>query len=110
MFRRQKLDQLQQKKQALVLESGVNRVTLAAELERLRSATGRASGALRSPRKLAVPAAILAAAAGFLFTRRRTRSLIRSAVWAAKWGVPAYRLWKSFSSTSRRRAVAERSN
>ena len=99
MFRRNQVEQFKERKLALVHESGAHRLVLQAELQNLRSASGRATKALRSPRKLAIPTALVAAIAGFLLTRRRTRAALKTAIWAGKWGVPLYRLWKSFSAS-----------
>ena len=96
MFRGQGLDLLRQRKQALLLESAAYRLALQAEWRHLRTSANRASGALRSP-KLAVPALLLAALAGYLLTRRRVGSLFKSVAWAAKWAVPLFRIWKSLA-------------
>jgi hypothetical protein len=86
-------------KQALLLESGLNRLALQAEIQRLHSATWWVSGANRASRGLSPLLLVLAPLAGFLLMRgsRRPNSWLSRLAGAAKWIAPLYRLWKSFS-------------
>jgi hypothetical protein len=92
------LANLDQQKQALLLESGLNRFTLQAEFQSLRSTGAWVSGASR---ELAPLLAVLAPLAGFLLVRkaRRSESWLRRLLALAKWVLPVYRLWKSFSAS-----------
>ena len=98
MYRRQELERLRQYKQALVLESGLNRLALQAEVRNLCSATTRLTGALSPPRAVAPLLLLLPVLAGFWFVRGRPGSWLRRLVSLAKWAVPLYRLWRSFSN------------
>ena len=106
MFGPKELDKLALEKQALVAESGLNRLVFQAELQNLRSATAWVSEAARWPRKAGPLLLVLAPLAGFLLARvsRREDSWFKRAAAAAKWVGPLYRLWKSFSA---RRKEAE---
>ncbi len=70
MLGRKELDRLSLQKQALLLESSLNRVALQAEIQSLRSATAWVSEAAQASRKLAPLLAVVASVAGFLFARR----------------------------------------
>jgi hypothetical protein len=102
------LAQLDLQKQALLLESGLNRVALLAQIQSLRSATAWVSEAASLSRELMPLLVVLAPIAGFLLTRRRQRpsSWLSRAITLAKWIGPLCRVWKSFAS---QRAGAERS-
>jgi hypothetical protein len=90
------LANLDLQKQALLLESGLNRVTLQAEFQDLRSASVWVTSASR---ELAPLLAVLAALAGFRLARksRRSESWLSRLLALAKWVPPLYRLWKSIS-------------
>ena len=106
MLGRQEREGLSLQKRALVLESGLNRVALQAEMQRLRAATSWATGLSREFTPwLAVlaPLASLFMARGF----RRSRSWLSRVITLAKWGAPIYRLWKSFYR-GRKEAGAEK--
>ena len=96
MLGRKELANLDLQKQALLLESGLNRVTLQAEFQSLRSVSAWVTGASR---ELAPLLAVLALLAGFLLARgsRRSDSRLSRLMALAKWVVPLYRLWKSVS-------------
>ncbi len=101
MLSKEELERLHQQKQALLLESTVNRLALEAEWKNLQAGVTRLSQAVRSPRWL-VPVMVLAPAlAGFLLVRGRPRpgSLFRRAVSLVKWVIPLYKLWRSFAKS-----------
>ncbi len=100
MLGRKELASLDQQKQVLLLESGLNRVTLQAEVQSLRSATAWVSGVTGASRKLAPLLTVLAPLAGFLLARgsRRPDSWLSRLMTLAKWVPPLYRLWESFSA------------
>jgi hypothetical protein len=97
VFRGKQVEQFRERKLALVLESGAHRLAFQTELQKLRSTAGRTTNALRSPRKLALPVAILVAVAGFMLTRRSTRTALKTVMWASRWALPLYRVWKKLS-------------
>jgi hypothetical protein len=104
MLGRKELADLELQKQALLLESGLNRVTLQAEFQSLRSAGAWVTGASR---ELAPLMAVLAPLAGFLLVRksRRSQGWLSRLLALAKWVPPVYRLWKSvFASGSEPKA------
>ena len=107
MFGQEELDRLALKKQALLLESDLNRLGLQAELLSLRSAAVWTNAVTRLPRTLTPLLLILAPLAGFLLVRRarRSDSWLSRAANAAKWIGPLYSLWKGFRA-SRREAEA----
>ena len=101
MFGRKELENFRLQKQALVLQSGLNRLTLRLELQQLRSATAWMTGAARAPRQLAPLWIVLAPLAGFFLVRsfrRRPASLLNRLAAAAKWIGPLYKLWQGFSA------------
>jgi hypothetical protein len=108
VFGGKELDELRQRKQALVLESAVNRLAFVAEWQHLRAVGRRASDAVRARRQFALPIAALAAVAGFFVARRRPVALVKRVIWAAKWAVPLYRLWKTLSSAAQPRRTEVR--
>jgi hypothetical protein len=93
------ITRLNLQKQALMLESGLNRLTLQAEWEKLRSSTAQLSGAGRKRAPLLL---VLAPLAGFFLARGARRS--KPASWfahlptAVKLIGPAIALWKSFAT------------
>lgn len=100
MFGRQELEQLRLQKQALLLESSLNRHALQSELHQLRSAAAWMSNAARAPRQFAPLLVVLAPLAGFLLVRtvRRPDSWFNRLASAAKWIGPLYSLWRTFSA------------
>ncbi len=100
MLGRKELASLETQKQVLLLESGLNRLTLQAEFRSLRSATAWVSDVASASRELAPFLMVLAPIAGFLFARgtRRRGSWLSRLMEYAKWAAPAYRLWKSVSA------------
>ena len=99
MLGRKELDKLNLQKQALLLESDLNRAALQADIHRLRSATTWVRGATSVSRGLTPWLTLLAPVAGFLVARRvrRSRSWFGRIVTAAKWAGPLYGLWKRFA-------------
>ena len=108
MFGRQELEQLRLQKQALVLESSLNRYALRAEYQELRRAAAWISNAARSPRQFTPLLVVLAPLAGFLVARslRRPESLFKRLVSAAKWIGPLYSLWRSYATLRKREPEA----
>jgi hypothetical protein len=96
-------------KQALLLESGLNRLALQAEIQRLRAVTTWAGEATRASRHLAPLVLLLAPLAGFLVARRghRSHSWLGRLAAAIRWIAPLYRIWKILSP-ARSEAPAER--
>jgi hypothetical protein len=101
MFGREDLKQLHLKKQALVLESNLNRHALLLEVDELRSAATRVSSAVQASRRFVPLLTILAPVAGFFAVRsiRQPASLISRAIKLAKWVGPAYSLWRTFAAS-----------
>ena len=110
MLGREELDRLNVQKQALVLESDLNRLALRAELQSLRSATAWVGTATRTSREFTPLLLLLAPLAGFLVARgfRRTGSWLSRVATAVKWIAPLYQVWKSFSP-ARKEVPAEES-
>ena len=108
MLGSKELEQLHLQKQALLLESSLNRYALRAELDELRYSASRMSHAILAPRRFAPLLMGLASLAGFFAFRsvRRPASLIVGVAKAAKWIGPALSLWRSF--TAARRQGSER--
>ena len=100
MFGRKELERVHLQKQALILESSLNRYALRAELQVLRSAAGWMSTATRAPRRVAGVLTLLAALAGFFAVKsaRRPDSWLNRLAALAKWVGPLYTLWRSFSA------------
>jgi len=96
---RKELDKLNLQKQALLLESGLNRVALRAEIRSLRSATTWVREATSVSRELTPLLVLLAPLAGFLLGRgpRRRGSWLTRIVTAVKWIGPLYGVWKRFA-------------
>jgi len=80
-------------KQALLLESALNRHALQSEFRQLRNA-------VRAPRQFAPLLVVLAPLAGFLLVRtvRRPDSWFKRLAAVAKWIGPLYSLWRTFSA------------
>jgi hypothetical protein len=96
---RKELDELRVQKQALVLESSLNRAVLQAEIRSLRSATTWLREASSFSRELSPLLTLLAPLAGFLVARgaRRWGSWFNRIVTAVKWIGPLYGLWKRYA-------------
>jgi hypothetical protein len=100
---REELDKLNLQKQALLLESSLNRAALQAELRSLRSARTWVTEAGRLSRELKPLLVLLAPLAGFFVARgvRRSGSWLSRVVTAVKWMGPLYGLWKRFAPGQR---------
>jgi hypothetical protein len=105
---RTNLTQLGVQKQALVLESSLNRQALLSEIDALRFATVRVNHAVQASRRFVPLLTLLAPVAGFFAVRkaRRPISIVSRLVRLAKWAGPAYSFWRSFSAARRRDAEA----
>ena len=92
MLGRKELDKLNLQKQALLLESSLNRLALQAEFRNLRSATAWVSEVTRASRGLSPLLLLLAPVAGFLLARgsRQSDSWLGRVVAAVKWIGPLY--------------------
>jgi hypothetical protein len=103
VFGRQELEKLAAQKQALLVESSVNRLALQAELQNLRSATAWLKPLTGGAGELAPRLLLLAPIAGFLLARlsRGSGSWLSRAATAAKWAGPLYGLWKRFAAARR---------
>jgi hypothetical protein len=100
MVGRAQLDSLQLRKQALILESELNRIALRAESQNLRSATKWVGHATQTCRKLPPWLLLLAPVAGFLVVRslRRPASALSRFASMLKWVQPLYSLWRGFTA------------
>ena len=107
MLGRKELDRLSAQKQALLLESGLNRVAMQAELQSLRSATTWVREAASASRRFTPLLVLLAPVAGFLAARgaRRVSSWFSRVVTVIKWVGPLYGLWKQFAPRRKRPEV-----
>ena len=108
MFGRKDLEKFRLQKQALILESRLNRHEIQAELQDLRSAAAWMSSATRAPRQLAPLLVVLAPLAGFFMIRsvRRPQSLFSRVASMAKLIGPLYTLWRTFSAARKKSAKA----
>ena len=104
MFGRKEVEDFRLQKQALLLQSGLNRLQFQLELQQLRSAAAWMSGAARTPRQLAPLLVVLAPLAGFLLVRsvRRPESLFNRVASVAKLIGPLYTLWQRFSAARKK--------
>jgi hypothetical protein len=95
---------LRAQKQALLLESSLNRHALLAESQELRSAAAWISNAAHAPRRFVPLLAVLAPLAGVLVVRslRRPESLFNRLSSAAKWIGPIYSLWRGYSAARKK--------
>ena len=112
MLGRKELDKLSLQKQALLLESGLNRVTLRTEIQSLRASTAWVSEATNASRELTPWLALFAPLAGFLLAKvsRRPDSWLGRMVAAIRWIGPLYRLWRSFAPASKETEAGEPAN
>lgn len=101
---RSPLSPLALRKQALILESDLNRLALRAELGELRAATAWVGEAAQTGRKFAPWLLLLAPVAGFLLVRNLRRSESRLGRLAAllHWVQPLFSLWRGFTAGERR--------
>ena len=100
MFGRQELERIRLQKQALILESALNRQALQTEFQELRAAVSALGSVTRSPLRIAGVLALLAPLAGFFAARnvRRSEGWLGRVTKLAKWIAPLYGLWRSYSA------------
>jgi hypothetical protein len=100
VFGTTELERLRVQKQALILESSLNRQALSTEYRELRMAVTHLRNAALAPRRLVPLLALLAPLVGFGLVRgiRHPVSLFSRLVSAAKWIGPLYSLWRGFSA------------
>ena len=103
MLGRKELVTLDQQRQVLLLASGLNRLTLQAEFQHLRSATAWVREVTGASKQMAPLLSVLAPLVGFLLARnsRRQGSRFGRLMAVAKWVGPLYRLWKGVSAIRR---------
>jgi len=108
MVGRKELARLDVQKQALLLESSLNRVALQAEVRHLRSATAWMGEAATVSRELTPLLVFLAPLAGLLLATGsyRAGTWLSRALNIGKWLARLYRVWKSFTG-QRRKPEAE---
>jgi hypothetical protein len=109
MFVRKELEPLRLQKQALLLESSLNRLTLQAEWQNLRQAGRRLTKPAQAFGNVNPWLLFLAPVAGFLAVRslRRQDSLLSRATSLLKWAAPLYRVWTRFRAKSPDQAAPE---
>lgn len=100
MLGREELDKLAAEKQALLVESSLNRLALQAEFHNLSSATTWMKAATGGIGKVKPLLLMLAPVAGFLLARgsRPSGSWLIRAVSAIRWIASLYGLWQRFSA------------
>lgn len=98
------MNKLQLRKQALILESDLNRLALRAECQNLRSATGK----FRFPGGKANWLLVAAPVAGFLATRWLRPRGAPANRWLslAKWLPMAYSVWRGYQSFASKKTGA----
>lgn len=105
MFGRQELERLRLLKQALIMESQLNRLSLQADWQDLRHAGARLTSPASVWQKATPWLPVLASVAGF-FAIRRLRgpgSLLGRIISFLKWVQPAYALWTGFRTRATHR-------
>ena len=111
MFGGKEANELRERKQALMLESSLNRLRFQAELQNLRSAYGRSTELLKAPQKLLGVLAVAAPAAGLLLGSGAGRgSLTKWAVRAVKWVPAIYQVWRQFKPAKPKHEKATAAN
>jgi hypothetical protein len=105
---REELEKLAVEKQALLVESSLNRLALQAEFQNLRSASGWMKAAAGGAGRFTPLLLLLAPVAGFLLARgaRGSGWWPGRSLTALKWIVPLYGVWRGFLGR-RRKAKAE---
>lgn len=93
------LERLRLHKQALILESDLNRFALRNECQWLRSAAARVTDTTEAWQMISPWLPVLAPLAGFLAVRalRRSDSVLGGLISAVKWIQPLCSLWKSLA-------------
>ncbi len=95
------IDKLQLRKRALVLESSLNRLTLAAQWQNLHTATAWVEPAAQTFRQVRPWLLLLAPLAGLLVARNSPRpaGLLRRLLSVVKWARALWGAWESLSGT-----------
>ena len=101
MFGRKELGNLRLRKEVLLLESRLNRLTFRAETQNLRSACDGWLRLGRTSRRVSPLLLVLAPIAGYLLVRGSRSSVASRVASAAKWLAPLYRLWRMLSRLAR---------
>lgn len=98
------LKRLEQQKRALVAESELNRLTLAADIHNLRFAASQLKDMVPRPGRLAPLLLALAPLARLFFRKKANHpaSWLSRLMAMAKWVGPAYSLWRGFMAGRRR--------
>lgn len=98
MFGREAITELQLRKQALVIESDLNRLALQTEWQRVRAATDWISQAGQLVQKVNPWLAVLAPLLGVLTARtlQREGGVVGRVLGLLKWVRPLLALWQSF--------------
>ena len=109
MLGREELERLAAEKQALLVESSLNRLALQAEFQNLRSASGWMKAAAGGAGRFTPLLLLLAPVAGFLLARRArgSGSWLGRSVTALKWIAPLYGVWRGFSGRRRKTEKTE---
>ncbi len=105
MLGREELERLAVEKQALLVESGLNRLALQAELQNFRSGATWMRVATRGVTGSMTPFLFLVASvSGFMLARRSLRpgSWLGRAATTLQWIGPLYGLWQRFSAGQRK--------
>ncbi|HOX55838.1 MAG TPA: hypothetical protein P5205_03840 [Candidatus Paceibacterota bacterium] len=104
MLGREELDKLAAQKQALLVESSLNRLAWQADFQHLRSATVWMKAASGGVGKASPLLLLLAPLAGFLLARRSrpSGSWLSRALATLRWIAPLYGVWKRYSAASRK--------
>lgn len=102
MFGRKELAPLLLQKQALILESSMNRLALQNEWQSLQQAAGRLTKPAQAFGNVNPWLLILAPVAGFLAVRslRRHDSMFRRVAPCLKWALALYGVWTRFRAKS----------
>lgn len=108
MLGREELDRLTQEKQALLVESSLNRIALQTEFHNLRSGSLWMKTLGGGTGRVAPLLVVAAPIAGFLLGRRtgRSASWLRRTSTALKWIGPLYGVWRGLSGRRRKPETA----
>ena len=103
------LERLAVAKEALLVESGLNRLELQAEYQNLRKATAWVGTLARGSREHAPVLLLLAPVAGFLLARVSTRlgDWFNRVAPSVRWITGLYSWWKTFSASRKASEAGE---